>query len=645
MCGIAGFVRNPGTDPDTVEFDRDRIIAGLAHRGPDDHAQYQNGPVWFGHTRLSILDLSAAGNQPMATPDRRFVICYNGEVFNYAEIAKSLDIETVSQSDTEVILLAFAKKGIAAATLFNGMFAFAIHDTELHKVWLVRDRLGIKPLYYCETDSGLAFASEIAPLLDILGASPACDVSSIHEWLYYGVSLGERTLYHGVRKLLPGHYVEIDVASGAVRNGAFWTPKMQSDRLPVQLTGADLVAETRRLLETAVRRQLIADVPIGVLLSGGVDSSAITAFAARHYEGTLATYTAAFDFDGGDNELAKARKVADHFGTDHHELHVSGGAIADVVETMVQHHGSPFSDAANIPLYLLAREITPTRKVVLQGDGGDEIFGGYLRYTTLSYQPLWRPFVQGARFLNSMTPHTAHQYRRQRYLNAIVADDQAMVMALLLTQDDVDSQPTAVFSSAWRAEIEQYDPFVRYRETQPLFAHHDVVNQMALVDTMIILPDIFLEKVDRATMAAGLEARVPFLDHDLVDFCLRVPGHKKIKFGRRKWLLKKALEGVLPDSVIHGQKTGFGVPFGFWLRGALRPLFFDQLETFQARRPGVLDGQRIAVLYDEHVSRRRDRSFLLWKLLNLMIWANSTNVGFTLRADVMTGPSSAGALE
>lgn len=631
MCGIAGFVSRIGSDPEGTGRWLPDALDSLRHRGPDSRGQYQDGCVWLGHVRLSILDLTAAGYQPMASSDGQFVICYNGEVYNFGEIARSLTLDGLhSHSDTEVILRAFAKIGVAAVSRFNGMFAFAIYDKQRQKLWLVRDRLGIKPLYYRIDERGLIFASEIKALLTMDPVIPECDLSSLHEWLFYGNTFGERTLYQGIRQLLPGHYLELDIATSEYSIEEYWTPKQQSALPQVQVSTGDMIAETRRLLEQAVKRQLVSDVPVGIFLSGGIDSSAITAFATRHYEGRLATYTAGFDFDKGVNELPKARRVAQFYGTEHNEVHISGFEIADTVEKMVHHHDMPFSDAANIPLYLLAAKISDKTKVILQGDGGDELFGGYRRYTTLSFLKIFRFLAKQGEFINKFTPANAHHFRRQRYLNALSSDDLAMTMALLLTEEDGKSRPAAMFTAELRQEIEFHDPFARYRQCQQYFENQDTINQMSLVDSMIVLPDIFLEKVDRSTMAASLEARVPFLDHDLVDYCMRIPGYRKVPMGRKKWLLKKSLESIVPNDVLYGKKTGFGVPFGYWLRGALKPMFFDHLEQFQHARPGVLDVKVIHGWYDEHVSRRRDRSFLLWKVLNFMIWANKSKINFSI---------------
>jgi asparagine synthase (glutamine-hydrolysing) len=563
----------------------------------------------------------------MATEDGRFVICYNGEVYNFVELARSMGLSKLrSHSDTEVVLRAFEKFGTESAKLLNGMFAIAVYDRVRKTIWLARDRLGIKPLYYNFDGTRLTFASEIEALLAVQVTGPQCDISKIHEWVYFGTTLGEKTLYRGIQRLLPGHYLEVDLVTFKYSISRYWSPRRNGESVGHTGTVDDRVKETRERLDTAVRRQLVSDVPVGVFLSGGIDSSAIVAFASRHYSGRLSTYTAGFDFDKGINELARAKRIAGRFGTNHHELHVSGYEIGEVVERMVEHHGMPFSDAANIPLYLLSSQIRGTAKVIMQGDGGDEMFGGYSRYTTLSFIKAAQAAARVAHFANGLTPRRTGYYRRQRYINALRSRDRAELFALLLTEEDRQSAPASIFDAGIRREIMRADPFSRYRECELESRGEDPVNQMLLIDAMVILPDIFLEKVDRSTMAASIEVRVPFLDNDLVEFCLGLTGPEKVHFGQKKWLLKRALRGIVPEEVLKGRKTGFGVPYGYWLRGALKPLFFDHLETFVLRHPQVLDRALILKRYKEHESGERDRSFLLWKILNFVIWANRTSV-------------------
>jgi asparagine synthase (glutamine-hydrolysing) len=623
MCGIVGIVSRNGAQPDAAR--RAGALASLSHRGPDGEGQYGDRGVWLGHRRLSVIDLSAAGAQPMATPCGGLVISYNGEVYNFRDLAAALSIEGLrSRSDTEVVLRAVERIGVDAFARLNGMFAFAAYDRERQRLWLVRDRLGIKPLYYRLTGDRLVFASEIKAIYALTGETAACDVAAIHEWLYYENTLADRTLHAGVRQLLPGHYLLLDISTFTTETRRYWALTDVAEP-PRRIVG-DVIAETRRLLDQAVRRQLVSDVPVGVFLSGGVDSSAIAAFASRHYGGRLATYSAGFDDRSGVDERPKARRLATLYGTDHHEVEIGGGGVAEMVERMVRHHDQPFADAANIPLYRLASAISGRIKVVLQGDGGDELFGGYRRYVTLRYHRWLRALARWGRHLPRLAPTSPLQYRVQRYLRAYAAPDLASTMARLLTVEDPDEPPTAAFGDGIRPLIERADPFVRYRECQQLVADRDIGSQMSLVDLMVELPDVYLEKVDRATMATGLEVRVPFLDHDLVEMVAALPGSVKMPRGRRKWLLKQALAGVVPADVLRGPKIGFSVPYGYWLRTSLAAFFFDHLATFERAQPGVLNRQVLERWHRDTQSRRRDHASALWKMLNFMVWCNVSGV-------------------
>jgi asparagine synthase (glutamine-hydrolysing) len=495
---------------------------------------------------------------------------------------------------------------------------------------LARDRLGIKPLYYRIDPRGLAFASEIKAILALDAETQRCDVAALHEWLYYGNPLGGRTLYRGIQQLLPGHCLELDLESFRYTTHEYWgIGSHAGERAHAGGAESATAAGVRRLLEQAVRRQLVSDVPVGVFLSGGVDSSAIAAFAARHYHGSLATYSVGFDFAADGGELPKARRVAALCGTDHHEIHIAGSDVADLVEKMVDHHDMPFADAANIPLYLMAEKVRGHTKVVLQGDGGDELFGGYRRYVTLKYYPLLHPLARMLRHTVAALPELPLRFRAQRYLDAFAAEDLATTMALLLTSEDRCWTPAEVFSPAIRQTMYMSDPFARYRELFAAFARQDVCNKMSFLDLSIILPDTYLEKVDRATMAASLEARVPFLDNDLVDHVVGLAGTTKMPLGRKKWLLKSALKGVVPDDILFGPKTGFNVPFGGWLQSSLRCLFFDHLARFARTGSDVLNLEYLRTMFARTSAGRQDHSPLLWKMLNFMIWANRAEIEFS----------------
>lgn len=631
MCGFSGVVLKSNVNQQESRDNLVKAVETIHHRGPDCQGFYTHKNVMLAHARLSILDLSDAGKQPMRSSCGRYVISYNGEVYNFEELATEFDIENrVSKSDTEVILKVFQKIGVNSFPKLNGMFAFAIYDTYGDTVWLVRDRIGIKPLFYKQTDRGIFFGSEIKVIHELDPVPSKINTKAVHEWSYYGNCLGKQTLYSSINKLLPGHILEVNTKTLSVKMHCYWSQETVLRAKKSDLTNSveGIIAKTRKLLESAVTKQLVSDVPIGVFLSGGIDSSAVTAFASRNYSGKLATFSVGFDFDKMTSELPKAKNIASLYGTEHHEIHISGFDVADTVEKMVHHNDLPFSDAANIPLYLLCAKVNSTTKVILQGDGGDELFGGYQRYNTLSHIRLMRFVATLGGCINKLMPRNVGYYSRQRYINALKTSDPSELMALLLTVEDRTSPPTRIFAENFRGLVERSDPFSRYRHCASLFYDQDLVNQMLLVDNMIILPDIFLEKVDRATMAAGVEVRVPFLDNDLIDFCIGIPSKIKVQRGVQKWLLKKSLEGIVPNDVLYGKKQGFGVPFGFWIKGPLRDLLFDNLILFSKKHPKILDMKFIKNAFGDHLSGRRDYGFLLWKLMNFVLWVNTKNIQF-----------------
>ena len=630
MCGLVGIAWRTAQPESVAAQSLAAAVASLRHRGPDQEGEWRDANVALGHTRLSILDLSDAGRQPMSSADGRHTIVYNGEVYNFRELAAQYALGGLrSGSDTEVVLRLVGALGTAAFAGLNGMFAFAVYDARERRLWLVRDRLGIKPLYFAPRPDSLIFASEIKAILALDQRVRECDLAALHEWTYFGNPLGGRTLYQGIQQLLPGHFLSLDFASFEHVVQPYWQLRESVSEPQAISSVAAAVASTRGALEQAVRRQLISDVPVGVFLSGGIDSSAVTAFASRHYGGRLATYSAGFDFAaGGDDELPKARRVAAHFGTAHHELRISGGDVGDLIERLVDAHDMPFADAANIPLALMARQIREYTKVVLQGDGGDELFGGYGRYRALSHYRSLRALSAGARLLLGALSGSEYHYRACRFANALGAESMAATIALLLTPEDRALHPTAVFAGPLRQAIESSDPFKRHRECLDWFAGQDRVNQMSFIDLLVTLPDTFLEKVDRATMAASLEVRVPFLDHELVKLVTRLPGHVKAPHGRPKWLLKQALKGVLPEEVLRSPKVGLAVPYRAWLQGPLRSMFFDHVHTFSRANPGVLDVSHVEALFKRTQQGVCDSSFMLWKVLNLAIWGQRRGVSF-----------------
>ena len=624
MCGIVGIIGHSEFDSiESYEILR-KSLSEIQHRGPDAEGSLQFENVLFGHVRLSIIDLSQAGNQPMLSKGEDIAVSYNGEIYNYKEIRKNLDTpdsDFISETDTEVLIEFFREKGVESFKELNGMFAFSILDKKKRRVYLARDRFGIKPLYYSIHKNSFIFGSEIKALKKFTEVRNINE-NALPEWSYYGNTLQSETLFEGIKQVKPGHYLEVDIDTLDIKEFCYWSPKNINKSKFKQVGGlSEIISHTRSLLENAVKSQLVGDVPVGIFLSGGIDSSTVTAFASRHYPRKIDTFSVGFDFENGEGELPKAREVSELFNTNHHEIRVSGYDIADTVQKMVEHHDAPFSDAANIPLFLLGQQMKGRAKVVLQGDGGDEIFGGYQRYSTLAYRKLWKNTINFLSYFHGFTyPKDKTYYTRQRYINALKNKDEAKLMALLLTVEDESQPPLNIFSQNLRERIKHIDPFLQYRLANELFINENLVQRMLLTDTQLILPNIFLEKVDRSTMAASIEVRVPFLDNELSEFVLSLPSDLKIKRGQKKWLLKKTMEGLLPHNILYSKKQGFGVPFGLWLKGPLSELFNDKVLELQRKNIDILDWGYIEKIKNQNTEGHRDHSFTLWKVLNLMIW-------------------------
>jgi asparagine synthase (glutamine-hydrolysing) len=618
MCGICGLVSGEPAGP--LEERVRRMVRTIAHRGPDAEGVFAADGVALGHRRLSIIDLTSNGAQPMHLGNTSLV--YNGEAFNFQELRRDLEAEGhsfQSQSDTEVVLHLYDRSGIDGLARLEGMFALGLWDGGRRRLVVMRDRLGIKPLYYSWTNGRLAFGSEIKAVLEAGDVGRSLDDQALAEYLWYGNAFEERTIFRDIRVLPPGHRLLLE--NGQLRVEAWWRIEEWLSHDPGVVEAGEAAIAVGQAVDTAVARQLVSDVPVGLFLSGGIDSSAIAVSAARTGGGPLSSYSVGFDYDRGINELPKARRVADALGLDHHELLVQSTGLEEVLADLVRAHDEPFADAANIPLFLLARALGGSVKVVLQGDGGDEMFAGYRRYAILRHAAMWRMWPEAfgpvvSTLLGGMGSRLA------RLGAAAGQQDPALRMALLLTVETRRDSPTAMLVDAARRRLEvATDPFLAYRRCAQRFADHDPVQQMLLTDITLQLPCQFLPKVDRATMAHGLEARVPLLDEGVASLAVGIPSSLKVRGTEKKIVLRDALRDRLPAEILDGPKTGFGVPYEHWLRHSLHgfarsaildPRFVDRFE---------LDSSRLRHALDEHRAGQHDRGFLLWKLLQLSLWS------------------------
>lgn len=597
------------------------MLERIEHRGPDAHGVFFDADVALGHRRLQIIDLSETGAQPMTYAD--YTVVYNGESYNFAALRGELASRGhsfVGHSDTEVLLHAYDAWGLAGLERLEGMFAFALWDGSRKRLILMRDRLGIKPLFYHWANGRLTFGSEIKAVLAGADVVRSVDGQSLAEYLWYGNAFEERTIFESVRSLQPGH--RLILQHGKIGIDCWWQVEdwLGDDRPPG--SEAEVAAAVCDRLDHAVSRQLVADVPVCVFLSGGVDSSSIAASAALASGQRLRSYSVGFDFEGGVNELPRARRVAELLNLDHHELQITANSLRDVICSLVDAHDEPFADAANIPLFLLARELAGSVKVALQGDGGDEMFAGYRRYALLHNQWIWRLWP---RILNRTTATLGgHHGRRLARLGAAVGHaDPALRMALLLTMETLIDPPTAMLVDDARANLDrQADPFAAFRRNAGRFSAYGAVQQMLLTDLQLQLPSQFLPKVDRATMAYGLESRVPLLDDTLARFAVNLPAGFKVSRTQKKIALRDACRARLPDDILDGPKTGFGVPYGEWIRRPLHQFARDAILDPPFIERFGFNRERLERALNEHRDRIRERGFLLWKLLNLSIWSS-----------------------
>jgi asparagine synthase (glutamine-hydrolysing) len=622
MCGLCGIYGNGANDLRQAAVRR--MVSALAHRGPDGEGVYVDDGIALGHRRLSVVDLSPTGAQPMSLGSSGPTISYNGEVYNFAALRHELEAEGRSfrsRSDTEVILHTYDAWSLGGLQRLEGIFAFGLWDKARRRLVLMRDRLGIKPLFYARALDQLVFGSEIKALFAAGGVDTTIDQQAFSEYLWYGNAYEDRTIYREVRCVPPGHWLIIE--EGRLRLERWWRLEEWLDPAQELTDRDDCARKVRVALDAAVARQLVADVPVGIFLSGGVDSSAVAASAMAVQSKPLASYCVAFDFETGVNELPKAREVAAHLGLTHHEMYVRSADIVNVLLALARAHDEPFADAANIPLYLLARELRGVVKVVLQGDGGDEMFAGYRRYAVLRNSAWWRAWPRALTPALRATGRLGA--RAARMLDAAGASDSAERMALLLTVESLADSPLSLMEGDARASLEgETDPFIAYRRCAERFRLADPVQQMLLTDVSLQLPSQFLAKVDRATMALGMEARVPLLDEKVAELAVRIPSSWKVRGTQKKIVLREALRPRLPVSILDGPKTGFGVPYEHWLRTILYDFARDAIldprfcQRFGFRRTGV---ERALV---EHRQERREHGFRLWKLLQLALWASCT---------------------
>jgi asparagine synthase (glutamine-hydrolysing) len=609
----------------------------IRYRGPDAGASWADASagVAFGHRRLSIIDLSEAGAQPMRSSCGRFVICYNGEIYNAPELRAELEAAGRSfagHSDTEVIVEACGEWGVAnTISRLIGMFAMAFWDFRQRRLWLVRDRLGIKPLYWGQFGDLVLFGSELKALRLHPGWSPDMDRDALVAYMRHNYIPCPQTIYKGVKKLPPGCFLHVG-ADGKPEIEAYWSLEaVAREALQARngISDMEAIDGMETLLTDAVRRRMVADVPIGAFLSGGVDSSTVVALMQRVSERPVRTFSIGFREKGFD-EAPYAKEVARHLGTDHTELYVSESHAQDVIPNLPEMYDEPFSDSSQIPTFLVSELTRRHVTVSLSGDGGDELFAGYNRYfhaeaIFAKIRRLPGPVRPlSAALMRSLSPRAwttlfrmvpyrwrpPHAGDKMHKLAAIVMGDEHTFYRRLISHWE---DPEQIVPGARERKGIVWDETMAERIP-------DLTERMQYLDTLTYLPDDILTKVDRSSMAVSLESRIPLLDHRVVEMAWRMPKQMKIRDGQAKWVLRQVLYRHVPKELIERPKMGFGVPIDKWLRGPLREWAEELLNEKELQTDGILNPAPIHEKWREHLSGHRNWQYHLWNVLMFQAW-------------------------
>ena len=621
MCGIVGYVNADGSPADRSLLER--MNAAIRHRGPDEDGYLVDGGVALAMQRLAIIDL-AGGQQPIHNADRTKWIVFNGEIYNYRDLRKDLESrghQLYTNSDTEAILRLYDDYGADCLQHLRGMFAFAIWDSVERSLFIARDRVGKKPLLYSHRPNGdLVFGSEFTALLEHPAVSRDIDHQAIDAYLSYTCVPAPMTAYKEIRKLEPGNWLRWK--GGEIQIERYWLPDFSNK---IDISEEEAIEETTRLLRESTSLRMISEVPLGAFLSGGVDSSTVVALMAQESSTPVKTFSIGFEEEDY-SELKYARTVADHVGAEHHEFVVKPDAL-EILPTLVEHYGEPYADSSAVPTYYVSRETRKHVTVALNGDGGDESFAGYERYTAMRLAETYhkipaflrKPFIE---FPASLVPTS--EIKRSR-----VRDAKRFLQAASMHKVERYFQWNSAFDRTSKANLYT-------REFQQTLNGHDasevlakwfskangsgIIDGTMLVDQMTYLPNDLLVKVDIASMANSLEARSPFLDHNVIEFAAKLPEKLKVSGADTKSFLKKVAARLVPKDVIYRRKMGFGVPVGKWFRGEMKDFVREVLLSETSLNRGVIRPEAIRRYVEEHIDARQDHSFRLWTLLMLELW-------------------------
>lgn len=620
MCGIVGIVHKEEKAVD--ESLLRRMNEAIRHRGPDEDGFYLNGKVGLAMRRLSIIDL-AGGQQPIHNQDKTAWIVFNGEIYNYQELRKKLEDlghKFYTNSDTEVIVHAYDQYGVDCPKHLRGMFAFAIWDTRDNSLFIARDRVGKKPLLYALANGDLIFGSEFQALLCHPAISRDINHEAIHQYLSFLCVPAPLTVYKQIKKLEPGHWLRW--RNGEIETQRYWQPDYNKK---IRVSEEEAGTRAIEILRESVRLRLISEVPLGAFLSGGIDSSAVVALMAEQSDKPVKTFSIGFE-EQDFSELHHAKRVAEHIGAEHHEFVVRPNAL-DVLPVLVEHYGEPYADSSAIPTYYVARETRQHVTVALNGDGGDESFAGYERYAAMKLAEIYHKFPRLLRkaFIESPVNYFPVSEKRKsrirdlkRFLKAASLPKVERYLAWVNVLDKQTKDE--LYTKEFYNEVSHINPSDNLAKWFSKANGAGIVDAVLLTDMMTYLPDDLLVKVDIATMAVSLEARSPFLDHNVIEFAASLPENLKLRGLTTKYLLKRILGKLLPQENLQRRKMGFGVPIAHWFRGELNSFLRENLLSEKATKRGLLKKEKIAELIEQHTNGTRDYGQGLWTLLMLELW-------------------------
>ena len=627
MCGIAGFI--DASAASSGDKTLRRMTDRISHRGPDDVGVLAQAPVYLGHRRLSIIDLSALGHQPMPNEDSSAHIVFNGEIFNHAAVRPELERaghRYRSRTDTETILHAWEEYGDDCVDRFRGMFAFAIWDHTKHRLFCARDRLGIKPFYYWLNGAVFAFASEIKALLEHPAISASLNEKLVSEYLSFGYSGGEETLFAGIRQLMPGHTLTVDIASGkpVISIHQYWDVPAPHAKVAAAFGDEGAwIQELRRRLEENIEMRLMSDVPLGMFLSGGVDSSAIAAMMKRMVSGPVQTFAVGYAEERY-SELGYARQVAERIGTEHHEVKIGMDDFFNALPRLVWHEDEPIAWPSSVSLFFVSQLAAKHVKVVLTGEGSDELFAGYSRYGFMSrnhgrmdaYRMVPAPIRNAIRSMLETSPLLRADLRRKALHTVLGRDPEIRSLYLdnFFCAFDQREREAVVRTAA--PQTDACAEALGYMDRAP---GKSLLSKMLYADQKTYLVELLM-KQDRMSMACSIESRVPLLDHTLVEFSASIPDSLKLRGTEGKYIFKKAVEDLLPHDIVYRTKMGFPTPLRDWLRDERARPIFDALKDKSGLLADVVDRASLDRLIQQHQSGKEDGTDRLWRLLNLQLW-------------------------